>query len=302
LVRRLWSSNPGLDVVHRNAAGIDVGNEEHYVAIAPTQDEVPVQRFNCFTAELIRMAVWLKGRGVQTVAMQSTGVYWIPLYDILEEHGIEVYLVNARDTKNLPGRKTDVQESQWLLKLHTYGLLRNSFRPASEIRVLRAYWRQRDQHVKTAGQCVQRIQKALTQMNLQLANVISDLSGKTGLQILRAVVNGSVIQRSWPTFAILGSKPVVRILSRAFAGTGVQNSYFKSNKNWLATTFAKRRLRNAIANWNNSCRAFQSYAQAKKTVERRKLSGRPRNGNGEKTATFLGLICITSSNESVAWI
>lgn len=115
------------------------------------------------------MAVWLKGRGVQTVAMQSTGVYWIPLYDILEEHGIEVYLVNARDTKNLPGRKTDVQESQWLLKLHTYGLLRNSFRSASEIRVLRAYWRQRDQHVKTAGQCVQRIQKALTQMNLQLA-------------------------------------------------------------------------------------------------------------------------------------
>ena len=188
LVRRLWSSNPGLDVVHRNAAGIDVGNEEHYVAIAPTQDEVPVQRFNCFTTELIRMAVWLEGG--QTVAMQSTGVYWIPLYDILEEHGIEVYSVNARDTKNLPGRKTDVQESQWLLKLHTYGLLRNSFRPASEIRVLRAYWRQRDQHVKTAGQCVQRIQKALTQMNLQLANVISDLSGKTGLQILRAVVNG----------------------------------------------------------------------------------------------------------------
>jgi transposase len=190
LVRRLWSSNPGLDVVHRNAAGIDVGNEEHYVAIVPTQDEAPVQRFGCFTTELIRMAVWLKKRGVNTVAMQSTGVYWIPLYDILEEHGIEVYLVNARDTKNLPGRKTDVQESQWLLKLHTYGLLRNSFRPASEIRVLRAYWRQRDQHVKTASQCVQRIQKALTQMNLQLANVISDISGKTGIQILRAIVNG----------------------------------------------------------------------------------------------------------------
>lgn len=190
LLRRLWKSNPGLDVVHRNAAGIDVGNEDHYVAIAPTQDEVPVQRFGCFTAELIRMAVWLKGHGVKTVAMQSTGVYWIPLYDILEEHGIEVYLVNARDTKNLPGRKTDVQESQWLLKLHTYGLLRNSFRPTSEIRVVRAYWRQRDQHVKTASQCVQRIQKALTQMNLQLANVISDVSGKTGLQILRAIVNG----------------------------------------------------------------------------------------------------------------
>jgi transposase len=189
-VRRLWCSNPGLDVVHRNAAGIDVGSEEHYVAIAPSQDEEPVQCFGCFTAELIRMAKWLQQRGVRTAAMQSTGVYWIPLYDILEEHGIEVYLVNARDTKNLPGRKTDVQESQWLLKLHTYGLLRNSFRPTSEIRILRAYWRQRDQHVKTASQCIQRIQKALTQMNLQLANVISDLSGKTGLQILRAVVAG----------------------------------------------------------------------------------------------------------------
>jgi len=99
-------------------------------------------------------------------------------------------LVNARDTKNLPGRKTDVQESQWLLKLHTYGLLRNSFRPTSDIRIVRTYWRQRDQHVKTAAQCIQRMQKALTQMNLQLANVISDLSGKTGLQILRAIVGG----------------------------------------------------------------------------------------------------------------
>src|SRR4051812_41819065 len=190
LARRLRSDNPGLDVVHRHAAGIDVGNEEHYVAIAPHYEGEPVQRFGCFTAELMRLATWLKERGVRTVAMQSTGVYWIPLYDILEEHGFEVYLVNARDTKNLPGRKTDVQESQWLLKLHTYGLLRNSFRPTSEIRVLRAYWRQRDQHVKTAAQCIQRVQKALTQMNLQLANVISDLSGKTGLQILRAIVGG----------------------------------------------------------------------------------------------------------------
>jgi transposase len=190
LARRLRSDHPGLDVVHRNAAGIDVGNEEHYVAVAPHHEGEPVQRFGCFTAELIRMAAWLQERGIQTVAMQSTGVYWIPLYDILEEHGFEVYLVNARDTKNLPGRKTDVQESQWLLKLHTYGLLRNSFRPTSEIRIVRTYWRQRDQHVKTAAQCIQRMQKALTQMNLQLANVISDLSGKTGLQILRAIVGG----------------------------------------------------------------------------------------------------------------
>ena len=122
--------------------------------------------------------------------MQSTGVYWIPLYEILEEHGFEVYLVNARHTKNLPGRKSDVQESQWLLKLHTYGLLNNSFQPPAEIRVLRTYWRQRAEHVPGAATCIQRMQKALTQMNLQLANVISDLSGVTGQAIVRAIIAG----------------------------------------------------------------------------------------------------------------
>ena len=126
--------------------------------------------------------------------MQCTGVYSIPLYDILEERGFEVYLVNARHTKNLPGRKTDVQESQWLLKLHTYGLLNNSFQPPSEIRTLRTYWRQRAEHVTGAATCIQRIQKALTQMNLQLANVISDISGLTGQRILRAIIAG---EREW---------------------------------------------------------------------------------------------------------
>jgi len=188
--RKIWTDNPGLDVVHPNAAGIDVGNSEHYVAIAPDKSAEPVRRFGCFTADLRELAGFLKEHGVVTVAMQSTGVYWIPLYDVLEEAGLEVYLVNARDTKNLPGRKSDVQESQWLLKLHTYGLLRNSFHPTSEIRVLRAYWRQRAEHIHTATECVQRMQKALTQMNLQLANVISDIMGVTGQAILRAIVAG----------------------------------------------------------------------------------------------------------------
>ena len=190
LARRLQSENPGLEVVHPRAAGIDVGNSAHYVAVRPDCDAEPVRRFECFTADLHRLANWLQSCGVKTVAMQSTGVYWIPLYDILEEHGFEVYLVNARHTKNLPGRKSDVQESQWLLKLHTYGLLNNSFQPASKIRVLRTYWRQRAQHVSGAATCIQRMQKALTQMNIQLANVISDLSGVTGQMIVRAIVGG----------------------------------------------------------------------------------------------------------------
>ncbi len=188
--RRIWSPDPGLDVVHPHAAGIDVGGSEHYVAIAPSPDSDAVRCFGCFTTELQSLSQYLKEHGVRTVAMQATGVYWIPLFDILEENGFEVYLVNASHTKNLPGRKSDVQECQWLLKLHTYGLLRNSFHPASEIRVVRSLWRQRANWVQTATDCVNRMQKALTQMNLQLSNVISDIVGTTGQKILRAMVAG----------------------------------------------------------------------------------------------------------------
>ena len=188
--KRLQSEDPGLEVVHPHAAGVDVGNEAHYVAVSPSRDPQPVRRFECFTADLHRLAEWLKICKVKTVAMQSTGVYWIPLYEILEERGFEVYLVNARHTKNLPGRKSDVQESQWLLKLHTYGLLNNSFQPPAEIRVLRTYWRQRGEQVRGAATCIQRMQKALTQMNVQLANVISDVSGFTGQAIIRSIVAG----------------------------------------------------------------------------------------------------------------
>jgi hypothetical protein len=190
LARRLWTPDPGLDIVHPHAAGIDIGNSTHYVAVRPDRDPDSVRRFECFTADLHRLADWLQHCGVTTVAMQSTGVYWIPLYEILDARGIEVYLVNARHTKNLPGRKTDVQESQWLLKLHTYGLLRNSFHPSAAIRVVRTYWRQRGDHVQAVSTCIQRMQKVLTQMNIQLANVISDLSGWTGQRIVRAMLDG----------------------------------------------------------------------------------------------------------------
>jgi len=190
LTRRLRSNDPGLDVIHPNAAGIDVGNSAHYVAVRPDRDPDPVRRFDCFTADLHRLAEWLQQCGVTTVALQSTGVYWIPVYEILDARGLEVYLVNARHTKNLPGRKSDVQESQWLLKLHTYGLLRNSFYPAADIRVVRTYWRQRADHVRAVSTCIQRMQKTLTQMNIQLANVISDLSGWTGQRIVRAILAG----------------------------------------------------------------------------------------------------------------
>jgi transposase len=190
MTRKIQSEDLSLEVVHPDAAGIDIGNESHYVAVPSTRDSQPVRRFGCTTAELKAMADWLKQCRIRTIALQSTGVYWVSVYDILEEAGFEVYLVNARETKNLPGRKSDVQESQWLMKLHTYGLLRNSFRPSQEIRRLRTYWRQRNDLVRAAGRHIQRVQKAMTQMNIQLANVLSDVSGMTGQAIVKAILAG----------------------------------------------------------------------------------------------------------------
>lgn len=179
-----------LPPLHLNAAGIDVGSAEHYVAVPARRDPQPVQSFGSFTADLHRMARWLQACHIETVAMQATGVYWMGLYQVLEDYGFQVKVVNARHTKTLPGRKSDVQECQWLQQLHTFGLLNNSFRPAEQIRVLRCYMRQRENLVASASRCVQQLQKTLTEMNVQLANVISDLSGTTGLAILRAMVQG----------------------------------------------------------------------------------------------------------------
>lgn len=219
LARRLRVEDPGLTVMHPHAAGIDVGNSAHYVAVRPDRDPDSVRRFECFTADLHRLADWLVHCGVTTVAMQSTGVYWIPVYEILEARGLEVYLVNARHTKNLPGRKSDVQESQWLLKLHTYGLLRNSFHPTAEIRVVRTYWRQRGDHVRAVSTCIQRMQKVLTQMNIQLANVISDLSGWTGQRIVRAMLAGERDPEQLAALSHPGIHATRQTIARSLEGT-----------------------------------------------------------------------------------
>lgn len=179
-----------LEIVHADAAGIDVGGHQHWVAIGPEKDEQPVRCFECFTPDLQRMAEWLVSRGVRSVAMQSTGVYWMPVFEILQQHGMEVYLVNARHTKNLPGRKSDIAECQWLLKLHTFGLLNNSFQPSDAVRAMRTLWRHRGGLVAQASSAIQRMQKALIEMNIQLSNVLSDLSGVSGMAILQALLAG----------------------------------------------------------------------------------------------------------------
>ena len=180
----------GLDSIHPNAAGIDVGSEMHFVAVPEDRDPQPVRSFRSFTGELHRLADWLLACGITTVAMESTGVYWIPLYEILESRGFEVLLVNARHVKSVPGRKSDVVDCQWLQQLHRFGLLRGSFRPTAEIAALRSYLRHREQLVEAAAACIQRMQKALVLMNVQLHTVISDLTGVTGMRILRDILGG----------------------------------------------------------------------------------------------------------------
>ena len=179
-----------VEIVHPDAAGIDVGGSEHWVAVSPDRDPEPVRRFGCFTADIREMAKWLVEKGVRSVVLQSTGVYWMPVFEVLEQHGLEVYLVNAQHTKNVPGRKTDVQECQWLMKLHSFGLLNNSFQPTNEIRIARSLWRHRGNLTTEAGTAVQRMQKALTEMNVQLSNVLSDISGVSGMRIIAAILEG----------------------------------------------------------------------------------------------------------------
>ena len=179
-----------LSRVNLNAAGIDVGASSHFVAVPQDRREQPVREFQAFTAELYRLADWLTGCGVETVAMESTGVYWIPLFGVLEERGFEVMLVDPSRIKSVPGRKTDVLDCQWLQQLHTYGLLSGAFRPEGEIRRLRSYLRQRAMLVEYASHHIQHMQKALTQMNVKLQHVISNIMGKTGMRIIEAIVGG----------------------------------------------------------------------------------------------------------------
>ena len=183
-------AEPELNKVHPHAAGIDIGSSEHWVSIPAELDPEPVRKFSCFTADLHAIAEWLKSRRITTVAMESTGVYWIPLFQILETSGLEVRLVNARFVKTVPGRKSDVLDCQWLQKLHSYGLLSGSFRPDDQVCVFRSYIRQRDRLTKSASVHIQRMQKALTEMNVQLHRVVSDTTGVTGMAIIRAIVTG----------------------------------------------------------------------------------------------------------------
>lgn len=190
MTKSVTGGHPDLKMVNPAAAAIDIGSTMHMAAVNPDVCDTPVRAFGTFTQDLHDLADWFDACGVTSVAMESTGVYWIPAFEVLEARGFHVILVNARYAKNVPGRKTDVSDAGWLRQLHSYGLLRGSFRPAAEIATLRAYLRQRERLVEYAAAHIQHMQKALMEMNLQLHHVVSDITGVTGMRIIRAIVDG----------------------------------------------------------------------------------------------------------------
>ena len=179
-----------LEQINPNAAGIDVGANFHLVAIPEERAEEHIGKFGPFTSDLQKMADWLIEQHITSVVMESTGVYWIPVFQILESRGLEVKLVNAAHVKNLPGRKSDVSDCQWLQQLHTFGLLNGSFRPKDQVCVLRSFLRLRDNLVKDCSSHILRMQKALTEMNIQIHRVLSDITGYSGMAIIRAILAG----------------------------------------------------------------------------------------------------------------
>src|SRR3712207_4339832 len=189
--RRPTGSLPAhLQHLNLNAAAIDIGATSHFVAVPEGRDTVSVREFAAFTADLHALADWLEQCGVETVVMESTGVYWIPVFELLEARGFAVLLVDARKVKNVSGRKSDVLDCQWLQQLHTFGLLSGAFRPADDIVVLRSYLRQRAMLIRGAATHIQHMQKALQQMNVLLHHVVADITGVTGMTIIRAILAG----------------------------------------------------------------------------------------------------------------
>ena len=186
--RTLYSQK--LPSIHPRAAGIDLGAREHWVAVSPKDKQARVRSFGCYTPDLHEMAQWLKTCGVETIAMESTGVYWVPVFEILEAYGFDVNLVDAHHVRNVSGRKSDVSDCQWLQQLHSVGLLAAAFRPEDDICTLRTYTRQRGRFVRACADQIRLMHKALEQMNLQLHKAISDVSGVTGFKIMRAIVAG----------------------------------------------------------------------------------------------------------------
>jgi transposase len=207
-----------LEHINVKAAGIDIGSRSHFVAVPEGCDEPCVREFKSFTAELNKLADWLESCDIETVAMESTGVYWIPLFELLESRGFKVSLVDARRVKNVSGRKTDIEDCQWLQELHTYGLLSSAFRPEESVCALRSYLRRRSMLIEQRSRHILHMQKAMSQMNIQLHHVLSDITGDTGMKIIRAIVAGERSPKTLSSYRDRRCKSSVEIIESSLTG------------------------------------------------------------------------------------
>lgn len=229
-------------LVHSNAAGIDIASDVHYVSVPVDRDELPVRHFGSFTENLHEIARWLKQCKIDTVAMESTGIYWVQLYLILEDYGFDVFLVNARHIKNVTGRKSDVLDCQWIQQLHSFGLLNKSFQPKNQIRELRTYMRHRKSLTEAYATQIQLMQKAFEQMNIKLHNVLTDISGKSGQLIIRAILSG---ERNPEVLAELADKKVkasIEEIKKSLTGNWRNEHVFELKQAYETYLFFKEKI------------------------------------------------------------
>ena len=255
-----------------HAAGIDVGAESHWVAVPRDRGEPPVRRFGAFTADLYALAEWLRQCQIDTVVMESTGVYWIPLFAVLEERGFDVKLVDPHAVRQVPGRKTDVQDCQWLQELHTYGLLRGALRPEDHVCVLRSYLRQRSMLVAMASRTVQHMQKALEQMNVKLTEVVSDITGKTGMTIIRAILTGERDPVRLATYRDQRCKHDHATIAKALAGHWRAEHLFALQQAVEQYDFIAQQLRACDGQIEGCLQAFVPHVEVESSGP---LPGRP---------------------------
>ncbi len=263
-----------LEIMNPDAAGIDVGSAVHYVCVPEGSDEQRIQKFSCFTEDLHNIAKWLKKCKVTTVAMESTGVYWITLFQVLESYGLEVKLANARHVKNVPGRKSDVQDCQWLQQLHSYGLIQGSFRPDDQMCVLRGYVRQRKNLIENAAKHINRMQKVLVQMNIHLHKVTSDITGVTGMQIIKAIVEGERNPKKLAEFRSVNMKNDKATIAKALTGDYREEHLFVLKQEYEAYNFFQEKIIECDKSIENYYKALETKSDESKELGKEKNKSR----------------------------
>lgn len=260
-----------LEILNPDAAGIDIGSAVHYVCVPEGRDEQRIQKFGCFTVDLHNLAKWLKKCKIRTIAMESTGVYWIPLFQILESYKFEIKLVNARHVKNVPGRKSDVQDCQWLQQLHSYGLLQGSFRPDNQMCVLRSYVRQRNNLIRSAATHTQRMQKALIQMNIQLHKVISDINGVTGIKIIEAIIEGERDPEKLAELRDVRIRNDKSTIAKALTGDYREEHLFTLKQEYESYTFFQKQIKECDQSIENYYKTFETKSDKNKPISKAKI-------------------------------